>query len=247
MRRPGRRQVLRDHEEPGRLPERLRQPEHLTSRVRPTSEGRCPRAPRGGPDPAGGQPPVPDGLDEEPRGGPRGPGPHGPRLLPARLLGRRGVRFRHGRLDRRAAQAEGEFRGALGEARALYEHGARARRSSRGEPAAQGAARLLPGRRVPAHRRAGSSPRIPENLYSTITIDKGFDDGIRKNMPVIAFQDGVEGLVGQDRRSRPRARARSCPSTTPSPLSLPDSPGVPDRGSRGRAGLPRLSPRSCAS
>jgi rod shape-determining protein MreC len=37
----------------------------------------------------------------------------------------------------------------------------------------------------------------PENLYSTITIDKGFGEGIRKNMPVIAFQDGVEGLVGR--------------------------------------------------
>ena len=37
----------------------------------------------------------------------------------------------------------------------------------------------------------------PENLYSTITIDKGFKDGIRKNMPVIAFQEGLEGLVGR--------------------------------------------------
>lgn len=37
----------------------------------------------------------------------------------------------------------------------------------------------------------------PENLYSTITIDKGFRDGIRKNMPVIAFQEGLEGLVGR--------------------------------------------------
>jgi rod shape-determining protein MreC len=37
----------------------------------------------------------------------------------------------------------------------------------------------------------------PENLYSTITIDKGFGGGIRKNMAVIAFQDGMEGLVGR--------------------------------------------------
>ncbi len=37
----------------------------------------------------------------------------------------------------------------------------------------------------------------PENLYSTITIDKGVGDGIRKNMPVIAYQDGMEGLVGR--------------------------------------------------
>lgn len=37
----------------------------------------------------------------------------------------------------------------------------------------------------------------PENLYSTITIDKGVGEGIRKNMPVIAFQNGIEGLVGR--------------------------------------------------
>jgi rod shape-determining protein MreC len=37
----------------------------------------------------------------------------------------------------------------------------------------------------------------PENLYSTLTIDKGIGEGIRKNMPVIAFQDGMEGLVGR--------------------------------------------------
>lgn len=37
----------------------------------------------------------------------------------------------------------------------------------------------------------------PENIYSTITINKGFGDGIRKNMPVVAFQDGLEGLVGR--------------------------------------------------
>ena len=36
----------------------------------------------------------------------------------------------------------------------------------------------------------------PANLYPTILIDKGFDDGIRKDMPVVAFQDGIEGLVG---------------------------------------------------
>lgn len=37
----------------------------------------------------------------------------------------------------------------------------------------------------------------PGNLYSTITIDKGIEAGIRKNMPVIAWQDGVKGLVGR--------------------------------------------------
>lgn len=37
----------------------------------------------------------------------------------------------------------------------------------------------------------------PENLYATIMVDKGVESGVRKNMPVIAFQDGVEGLVGR--------------------------------------------------
>jgi len=37
----------------------------------------------------------------------------------------------------------------------------------------------------------------PDNLYSTLTINKGIKEGIRKNMPVIAFQDGLEGLVGR--------------------------------------------------
>lgn len=37
----------------------------------------------------------------------------------------------------------------------------------------------------------------PGNLYATIAINKGVEEGIRKNMPVIAWQDGVEGLVGR--------------------------------------------------
>lgn len=37
----------------------------------------------------------------------------------------------------------------------------------------------------------------PGNLYATIVIDKGIEAGIRKNMPVIAWQDGVRGLVGR--------------------------------------------------
>jgi rod shape-determining protein MreC len=50
-----------------------------------------------------------------------------------------------------------------------------------------------------AYQRIASKivAKDPENLYSTITIDKGFGEGIRKNMPVIAFQDGIEGLVGR--------------------------------------------------
>ncbi|MGL4982424.1 MAG: rod shape-determining protein MreC [Treponemataceae bacterium] len=39
--------------------------------------------------------------------------------------------------------------------------------------------------------------RDPNSLYSAITIDKGIKDGIKKNMPVIAFQQGSIGLVGK--------------------------------------------------
>jgi rod shape-determining protein MreC len=37
----------------------------------------------------------------------------------------------------------------------------------------------------------------PDNLYSTFVIDRGAEAGIRKNMAVIAMQDGIEGLVGK--------------------------------------------------
>lgn len=37
----------------------------------------------------------------------------------------------------------------------------------------------------------------PENLYATLVVNKGSEAGIEKNMPVLAFQDGVEGLVGR--------------------------------------------------
>jgi len=47
--------------------------------------------------------------------------------------------------------------------------------------------------RVPARIIA----KDPENLYATIVIDKGVDEGIRKSMAVIAFQDGIEGIVGR--------------------------------------------------
>ena len=47
------------------------------------------------------------------------------------------------------------------------------------------------------HIAARIIAKDPENLYSTIIIDKGIGEGIRKNLPVIAFQDGIEGLVGR--------------------------------------------------
>ncbi len=36
-----------------------------------------------------------------------------------------------------------------------------------------------------------------DNIYSYFTIDKGSVNGIRKNMPVVAFQNGNQGLVGK--------------------------------------------------
>ena len=36
-----------------------------------------------------------------------------------------------------------------------------------------------------------------DNVYSYLTIDKGSVNGIKKNMPVIAFQNGNRGLVGK--------------------------------------------------
>lgn len=37
----------------------------------------------------------------------------------------------------------------------------------------------------------------PENLYSTFVLDKGTSQGVVKNQAVVAYQDGVEGLVGR--------------------------------------------------
>jgi rod shape-determining protein MreC len=37
----------------------------------------------------------------------------------------------------------------------------------------------------------------PENIHTTIVIDKGAKDGIVKNLPVVAYQDGMLGLVGR--------------------------------------------------
>lgn len=37
----------------------------------------------------------------------------------------------------------------------------------------------------------------PGDLFKTLVSDKGLKDGIRKNMPVIAFQNGFQGLVGR--------------------------------------------------
>jgi len=48
-------------------------------------------------------------------------------------------------------------------------------------------------RNVPA-RIVGKDP---SNLFATITIDKGSADGMERNMPVVAVQDGAQGLIGR--------------------------------------------------
>jgi rod shape-determining protein MreC len=39
--------------------------------------------------------------------------------------------------------------------------------------------------------------RDPDNLFSAFVINKGTHAGVRVNMPVIAYQDGIQGLVGK--------------------------------------------------
>jgi rod shape-determining protein MreC len=39
--------------------------------------------------------------------------------------------------------------------------------------------------------------RDPDNLYSALVINKGKRDGLRNNMPVIAYQNGAQALMGK--------------------------------------------------
>ncbi len=39
--------------------------------------------------------------------------------------------------------------------------------------------------------------REPDSLYSSFTINKGSKNGIKKNMPVLAVQEGIVGLIGK--------------------------------------------------
>lgn len=48
-----------------------------------------------------------------------------------------------------------------------------------------------------AHIPAQVIGKDPGNIFSSITIDKGSADGVRKYMPVVAFQHGFQGLVGK--------------------------------------------------
>jgi len=44
---------------------------------------------------------------------------------------------------------------------------------------------------------AGVIAKDHDNLFSTLTLDKGSRHGIRVDMPVVAFQEDLEGLVGR--------------------------------------------------
>lgn len=50
-----------------------------------------------------------------------------------------------------------------------------------------------------AHRRIAAEiiAKDPGNVYSTLVINQGLKDGVRKNLAVIAYQDGIQGLVGR--------------------------------------------------
>ncbi len=56
-----------------------------------------------------------------------------------------------------------------------------------------GFSELVGYERIPARIIA----KDPESRYLTLTIDQGSTDGVRKNMAVVAFQGGVEAVVGK--------------------------------------------------
>ncbi|MEW5814918.1 MAG: rod shape-determining protein MreC [Spirochaetota bacterium] len=47
------------------------------------------------------------------------------------------------------------------------------------------------------HIAAEVTGKDPGNIFNTIMINKGSHDGIRRDMPVIAYQDGFQGLIGK--------------------------------------------------
>ena len=53
--------------------------------------------------------------------------------------------------------------------------------------------RTLRYRRIPAQ----ISGRDPDNLYSAVVINKGSYSGVSNNMPVVAWQNGTQALVGK--------------------------------------------------
>jgi rod shape-determining protein MreC len=92
------------------------------------------------------------------------------------------------------------LRRELGEARdrlAEYERGSRdlmeLRRENQALRAQLGFAESLTYRYIPARLIA----KDPGNLFSTMVLDRGSRHGVRPGMPVVAFQGGLQGLVGR--------------------------------------------------
>jgi|WetSurMetagenome_2_1015567.scaffolds.fasta_scaffold247685_2 rod shape-determining protein MreC len=50
---------------------------------------------------------------------------------------------------------------------------------------------------VPERVAAEVIAKDHDNLFSTVTVNKGSRHGVRRNMPVVAFQGSLEGLVGK--------------------------------------------------
>jgi len=92
------------------------------------------------------------------------------------------------------------LRQELGEARdrlVEYERGSRdlleLRRENQALRAQLGFAESLTYRYIPARLVA----KDPGNLFSTMVLDRGSRHGVRQGMPVVAFQGGLQGLVGR--------------------------------------------------
>ena len=75
-----------------------------------------------------------------------------------------------------------------------------------------GFAESLTYRHIPARVIA----KDPGNLFSTIVLNRGSAQGVRSGMPVVAFQGGLQGLVG-------RVVSASLATSTIQPITDPDS------------------------
>jgi len=86
-----------------------------------------------------------------------------------------------------------EARGRLAEADRTAREAAELRRENAALRDLLGLAAGLPLPRIAGRVIA----KDHDNLFSTLTIDKGARHGIRVDMPVVAFQEDLEGLVGR--------------------------------------------------
>jgi rod shape-determining protein MreC len=107
----------------------------------------------------------------------------------------------------------------LGEARERlveYERASRdlmeLRRENQALRAQLGFAESLTYRYIPARLIA----KDPGNLFSTMVLDRGSRHGVRQGMPVVAFQGGLQGLVG-------RVVLAGLATCTVQPITDPDS------------------------